>query len=152
MLLYRFLPSQHLHDKRLLPTAEDPGSTGEFGRCWSFFMPRPKVWILANQDGQSSKQYTSFIVGNLGFFECSGMTFGLCNVPAMFQQQMQNCLRDLNLIYCFIYLDDIVIFSQTTEGHLHHLYIVFDQFREHNLKLKPSTCNFFREEVTYLAH
>ena len=36
--------------------------------------------------------------------------------------------------------------------HLHHLHVVFDRFREHNLKLKPSKCNFFKEEITYLAH
>ena len=33
-----------------------------------------------------SKQYTAFTVGNLGFFECNHMPFGLCNAPAMFQQ------------------------------------------------------------------
>ena len=55
MLLYRFLPSEHPHEERLLPTAEDARSAGEFGRCWSFFKPRPKVWILANQDGQVIK-------------------------------------------------------------------------------------------------
>ena len=40
----------------------------------------------------------------------------------------------------------------TAEGHLHHLYIVFDWFREHNLKLKLLKCNFFKEKITYLAH
>ena len=57
---------------------------------------------------ESSKQYTAFIVGNLGFFECDHMPFGLCNAPATFQRLMQNCLGELNLIYCLIYLDDIV--------------------------------------------
>ena len=65
---------------------------------------------------------------------------------------MQNCLGELNLTYCLIYLDDIVIFSETAEEHLHHLCVIFDQFREHNLKLKPSKCSFFRKEITYLAH
>ena len=56
----------------------------------------------------------------------------------------------LNL--CLIYLDDIIIFSQMAEEHLHHLCIVFDQYRDHTLKLKPTKCNFFRNEITYLAH
>ena len=80
------------------------------------------------------------------------MLFWLCNAPATFQQLIQNCLGELNLIYCLIYLDDIVVFSHTAEEHLDHLHVVFDQFREHNLKLKPLKCNFFREEITYLAH
>ena len=65
---------------------------------------------------------------------------------------MQNCLGELNLIYCLIYRDDIVIFSQNAEEHLHHLCIVFDQFGEHNWKLKPMKCSFSREEITYLVH
>ena len=99
-----------------------------------------------------SKQYTMFTVGNIGFFECDHMPFGLCNAPATFQQLMQNCQGELNLIYCLIYFDAIVIFSHTAEEHLHHLCIVFDQFKEHYLKLKPSNCNFFKDKITYLAH
>ena len=57
---------------------------------------------------EQSKQYTTFTVGNLGFYECDCMPFGLCNMPAMFQRLMQNCLRELNLTYCLIYLDDII--------------------------------------------
>ena len=38
------------------------------------------------------------------------------------------------------------------EEHLHCLCIIFDWFREHNLKLKPCKCDFFRNEITYLAH
>ena len=34
---------------------------------------------------ESSKQYAAFNVGNLGFFECDHMPFGLCNAPATFQ-------------------------------------------------------------------
>ena len=98
------------------------------------------------------KQYTAFTVSNLGFFKCDCMPFGLCSVPATFLRLMQNCLRELNLAYCIIYLDDIIVFLQMAEEHLHHLCVVFDQFREHNLKFKPSKCNFFQNKITYLAH
>ena len=81
-------------------------------------------WQIKMEEG--SKQYTAFTVGNLGFFECDCMPFGLCNVPATFQWLMQNCLSKLNLIYCLIYLDDIIIFSQTAEEHLHWLHVVFN--------------------------
>ena len=87
---------------------------------------------------EASKQYAAFTIGNLGFFECDCMPFGLCNVPATLQSLMQNCLSELNLIYYLSYLDEIVIFSQMAEEHLHQLQVVFDQFREYNLKLKPS--------------
>ena len=75
---------------------------------------------------ESLKQYTVFTVRNLGFFECNYMPFGLCNTPATFQWLMQNCLGYLNLIYCLIYPDDLVVFSHTAEEHLHHLHVVSD--------------------------
>ena len=78
---------------------------------------------------EASKQYTTFTVTNLRFFECDCMPFGLCNMQATFQRLMQNCLSELNLIYCLIYLDDVVIFSWMAEEHLHQLQVVFDQFR-----------------------
>ena len=65
------------------------------------------------------KQQTAFILGNLGFFKCDHMPFGLCNAPATFQWLMQNCLGELNLIYCLIYLDDLIVFLQTAKEHLH---------------------------------
>ena len=61
-------------------------------------------------------------------------------------------MGELNLIYCFIYLDDLIVFSQMVEEHLHQLHIVFDQLQEYNLKLKPSKCSLFKEEINYLAH
>ena len=72
------------------------------------------------------KQYTAFTVGNLGFFKCSCMPFGFCNAPVTFQRLMQNCLGKLNLIYCLIYLDDLIVFLQTAEEHLHRPHVVFD--------------------------
>ena len=101
---------------------------------------------------EALKQYTTFTVGNLGFFECDRMPFGLCNVLATFQRLMQNCMGELNFIYCLIYLDNLIVFLQTAEEHLHCLCVVFDCLREYNLKLKPSKCSLFKEEINYLAH
>ena len=101
---------------------------------------------------EASKQYTAFTVGNLGFSKCSCMPFGLCSVLATFQRLIQNCLIELNLIYCLIYLDAIIVFLQMVEEHLHRLCEVLDWFREYNLKLKPSKCSLFKEEINYLAH
>ena len=38
------------------------------------------------------------------------------------------------------------------EEHLQRLHTVFDQLGEYNLKLKPSKCSLFKEEISYLAH
>ena len=89
------------------------------------------------------QQYTTFTVGNLGFYEFTHMPFGLCNAPATFQHLMQNILGELNLTYCVIYLDDVIIFGQMEEEHLKRLCVVLERFCEFNLKLKPLKCLFF---------
>ena len=67
---------------------------------------------------EESKQYTAFMLGSMGLYECESMPFGLCNTLPTFQRLMLNCLGELNLTYCLIYLDDVIIFSQTEEEHL----------------------------------
>ena len=107
-------------------------------------------WQVPMDD--ESKQYTAFTLGSMGLYECKSMPFGLCNAPPTFQRLMLNCLGKLNLTYCLIYLDDVIIFSKTEEEHLEWMRVVFDRFREHGLKLKPSKCKVFKTEINYLAH
>ena len=101
---------------------------------------------------EESKQHTAFTLGSMGLYECESMPFGLCNAPPTFQRLMLNCLGELNLTYCLIYLDDVIIFSQMKEEHLEWMHGVFDRFREHGLKLKPSKCEVFKTKINYLAH
>ena len=101
---------------------------------------------------EESKQYTAFTLGSMGLYECESMPFGLCNALPTFQRLMQNCLGELNLPYCLIYLDDVIVFSEMPEEHLQRMRVVFDHLREHGLKLKPSKCDVFKSEINYLAH
>ena len=101
---------------------------------------------------EDSKALTAFTVGHLGFSECKWMPFRLTNTPATFQQLMQSCLGNLHLLYCIIYLDDIIVFSKTPEEHLIRLRSVFEKLKKAELKLKPSKCEFFKKELTYLGH
>ena len=65
---------------------------------------------------------------------------------------MQNCQGELNMIYCLIYLDDIIVFLKTEEEHLYHLCVVFECFRGQHPKLKPTKCKSLESEIKYLAH
>ena len=65
---------------------------------------------------------------------------------------MQNCLGELNLTYALIYLDDIIVFSDTEKEHVKCMAAVLECFQEHGLKLKPSKCHFFWKEINYLGH
>ena len=66
-LLYRFLLSQCPHKEGFIPFAKDSRGIGEPGRCWSFFLSGPKVWVLANQNGWVIKTEYCFYCWQLGF-------------------------------------------------------------------------------------
>ena len=65
---------------------------------------------------------------------------------------MENCLGDLHLNWCIVYLDDIIIYSKTPEEHVERLEAVFKKLSSAGLKLKPSKCEFFKSQITYLGH
>ena len=123
--------------------------------CRSFLMPGPEVWTLVDEDGWSCWSSTPHLLSAiLGFFECDCMPFGLCNIPATFQRLMQKCLREAesNVLPHLPWWHNC-IFSQMIRGTPPlHFHIICDQFREHNLNLKPSKHNFFKNEIIYLAH
>ena len=95
------------------------------------------------QMDEESKPLSAFTMGTLGFYECKMMPFGLTNAPATFQRLMDTCLGDLNLHWCIIYLDDIVIFSKDLTSDLERLEAVFWKLEEASLKLKPAKCELF---------
>ena len=101
---------------------------------------------------EEDKHKTGFTVGPSGFYECNRMAFGLTNAPATFQRLMEACMGEMHLTECLIFLDDILIFSKTFEDHLKRLESAFERLEKHNLKLKPSKCEFVMREVKYLGH
>ena len=101
---------------------------------------------------ESHKERTAFTVGTLGFFEYNKMPFGLTNSPSTYQRIMQDILGDLNMKICLIYLDDLIIFSDSFEQHLERLDIVLTKLQEANLKLAPEKCCFYRSSVNFLGH
>ena len=101
---------------------------------------------------KESKPLTAFTVGPLGFYECKRMPFGPTNAPVSFQRLMETCLVDLNLHWCIIYLDDIVILSKDPASHLERIEAVLWKLEEAGLKLKPKKCELFQWQLAYLGH
>ena len=64
---------------------------------------------------EDSCQYT---VGSMGVYKFLHMPYGLCNVLAMFQHLLPNCLGELNLSFAMVYLDDMIVYLETPEDHL----------------------------------
>ena len=98
----------------------------------------------------NSKHKTSFST-RFGSFEWSRLPMGLCTAPATFQRAMQMVLRGLQWEEVIVYLDDVIVLGTDFDNTLSSLRKVFVRFREHNLKLKPRKCSFFKEEVEFLG-
>ena len=147
---FRKLNSLTVKDSHPLPRICETLESLTGAAHFSMFDMNSGFWQVPMDE--ESKQYTAFTLGSICLYKCKSMPFGLCNAPPTFQRLMQNCLGELNLTYCLIYLGDVIVFSDTPEEHLRRMRVVFDCLREHSLKLKPSKCEVFKSEINYLAH
>jgi hypothetical protein len=87
-----------------------------------------------------------------GHYEFQRMCFGLKGAPATFQRMMNRVLVGLNDVKAFFYLVNVIIIETSLEDYQTQLKTVFERFRQFNLKLQPSKCEFLRTEVAYLGH
>ena len=65
---------------------------------------------------------------------------------------MEIALAGLQWTSCLIYLDDVIVFGKTFQEHLRRLELVLGRILSSGLKLKPSKCHLFQEEVAFLGH
>jgi hypothetical protein len=80
------------------------------------------------------------------------MAFGLSGAPSTFQRVMDAMLVGLRDVEVLVYLDDLLLFSETTDDHVSRVRLVFEHIREANFKFNVSKCNFAVPEVVYLGH
>ena len=70
----------------------------------------------------------------------------------VFKETLNKILSSLFGKICFVYIDDIVIFSKNPREHAEHLNIVFQRLREVGLKVKRKKCYFGKKEVELLGY
>ncbi|KAI5151587.1 hypothetical protein NEAUS04_2517, partial [Nematocida ausubeli] len=98
---------------------------------------------------KSSRKYTGFTIRNQHYIY-KRMPFGLKGAPAFFQRTIFDKIGDLPFVK--IFLDDILIFSQTLEEHLQHIQLVLNRLAEHNIQLNFEKSHFLQRRVTYLGN
>src|SRR6266498_1598491 len=84
-------------------------------------------------------------------YEYNVMPFGLKGAPATFQRLMTKVLGPYLYDFVMVYLDDIIIFSQTMDEHLQHMRKVLEALRQAGLKLKLEKCEFAKKQLRYLG-
>ena len=87
-----------------------------------------------------------------GHFEFTVMPFGLTNAPAAFMDLMHRIFQPYLDQFVVVFVDDILIYSQSEWEHEYHLRIVLQLLRDHQLYAKFSNCEFWFTEVRFLGH
>jgi len=89
---------------------------------------------------------------HIGAYEPTVMYFGLTNSPATFQAMMNDLFRDLiNQGDTATFIDDILVATDTEEGHDKLVEKVLRRLEENNLFVKPEKCKWKVREVEFLG-
>ena len=87
-----------------------------------------------------------------GLFEYLVMSFGLTNAPAHIMYLMNFVFMPEQDKFIIMFIDDILVYSQSEEDHAEHLRIVLTQLRDNQLYAKFSKCEFWLNKIPFLGH
>ena len=146
---YRQLNSVTRKDSYPLPRIDDSLESLGSAKYFSTLDLASGYWQVGLTD--AAKEKSAFCTTS-GLFQFNVMPFGLANAPATFQRLMERVLTGLQWDICLVYLDDVIVFSPTLEGHFDRLAQVFARIRSAGLKLKPTKCHLLQRQVGYLGH
>jgi hypothetical protein len=79
------------------------------------------------------------------------MPFGLTNAPAVFQSFINHVLWEFLDIFCIVYIDDILIFSDSKEEHAQYLRAILKKLAKAGLFIKGEKCDFFTTLTFFLG-
>ena len=94
---------------------------------------------------------TAFSVNGRRYF-FKRTCFGLSSAPASLGQVMAKALSKVPRSFCLYYMDDVIVFSKSSDDHLRHLKIVLSALLQAGLKIFLAKCKFFRTSLEFLGH
>ncbi|KAI2664082.1 Transposon Tf2-6 polyprotein [Labeo rohita] len=87
-----------------------------------------------------------------GHYEYRVMPFGLANSPLYFQAFVNDVFRDMLNRWVIVYIDDILIFSNSYSEHIQHVRAVLKRLIHHQLYAKEEKCQFHQEKISFLGY
>ena len=95
------------------------------------------------------KEYTAFSVPN-GHYEWNVLPMGLKTSPALFQERMDKIFNDYR-DFILVYIDDILVFSETAQEHRKHLFIFASLAYENGLVISKKKVEIGKSRIEYLG-
>ena len=146
---YRRLNLATVPDSYPLPRADD--CLDSLGKAHIFTTLDCNSGYWQVNMAEEDKDKTTF-VSHMGTHRYRRMPFGLRNAPATFQRALDIILSGVRWQTCLIYLDDVIVFSETPEQHLEDVDEVLRLLGQAGVSLKLKKCEFFQPKVNYLGH
>ncbi|KAL0202014.1 hypothetical protein M9458_000032, partial [Cirrhinus mrigala] len=87
-----------------------------------------------------------------GHYEYLVMPFGLANSPSFFQAFVNEVFRDMLNRCVIVYIDDILIFSNSFAEHVQHVRAVLQRLIQHKLYAKEEKCQFHQQSIAFLGY
>ena len=143
---YRKVNAVSKPDAYPLPRMEDCIDQVGAARFVSKFDLLKGYWQIPLTD--RAKEISAFITPS-GLFSYTVMSFGLRNAPATFQRLMNRVVSGLE--GCAVYLDDVVVYSNTWEQHLDRISDLFVRLSDARLTVNLAKCEFAKATVVYLG-
>ena len=145
---FRALNSVTKFDSYPLPVFEEATASLSGSKYFTVLECYSGFWQVPMKE--EHKERTAFTVPS-GHYEFNRLPFGLSNSPSNFQRLMDIVLRNLVGTECFVFIDDLVIYSKTPEEHALRLENVLQRLEKANLQLHPGKCAFAQPKVQYLG-
>lgn len=101
---------------------------------------------------ESSKDKTAFSISGKGFFAYARMPFGLCNSGATLCRLIDRVLGCDLEPYVFVYMDDVIIATETVEHHFVLLRIIAERLTSAGLTISTEKSRFCMKQLKYLGH
>ncbi|CDO75982.1 hypothetical protein BN946_scf184820.g2 [Trametes cinnabarina] len=146
---YRGLNKITWKDRYPLPLVSDLLDTRRKARIYTKIDLRHAYNLVRIAPGDEWK--TAFRT-RYGSFEWLVMPFGLSNAPAAFQCFVNEVFADLLDVCVVVYLDDILIYSNSLEEHWQHVKEVLRRLRKFKLYAWADKCEFHATSIEYLGY
>lgn len=146
---YRKVNSKIVFDTFPLPTIESALMT--FGKAKFFTILDLNSAYHQVPLTKQSQRYTAFATP-FGTFAYTRLPFGLTVGSQVLSRILNNLFSDISWKFLFLYLDDLLIFSDSFAEHLVHVAQVLERLKHAKFTVNPEKASFCVDEIQYLGY